>query len=391
MPVLSNLHLTFADPFSLLGSALALGAIAYLLLAIRQVWRFREHRRPGSAFRPPVTVMAPVYGAPPGLYDCLRSLFLQDYPVFQLVFGLHSADDPGAAVIARLRAEFPDVDTTVVIDSTRIGSNPKVCNLANMYRGVKHNVIAVVDSDVKVDNRFVDVVVEPFQDPRVGGVTCLYKAEAVGGPASQLGALYINDWFLPSALVDVSLREMDFVYGAATVVTRESLAATGGFEARAYAVAEDDVLGELLSRAGYEIRLAPYVVTTMVTEATIRTLTHHELRWMRSLRACRPIEHALSVVMHAFAPVVILLLLRPSTFGFTLLGAMLVLRVALHYLLRSRTPIAAPPAPWLLPARECLNFMLWAASFASRRMSWGTYSLEAVGGRRMAMRKSETQ
>jgi ceramide glucosyltransferase len=362
-------------------------AIVYLVLALWNVARFREQLRGHSSYRPSVTLMVPVCGTPPGLYECLRSHCEQDYPSFQVVFGLHSARDPAKRVIEQLMGEFPQLDATLVIDERHIGTNPKICNLSNMYRAAKHDVIVMLDSDVRVAPGFLEVIVEPLEDPAVGGVTCLYKGLPERGLPSMLGAMHINDWFIPSALVDLSLREMDLTYGAAKAVTRHSLERIGGFAAIAFAVAEDDVFGELLHKAGFKLRLAANVVGTVVAEPDFGSLWRHELRWSRSTRICRPLGHALSVVMHALLPAVVLTALAPSPLTLGLLTAMVGLRIGLHFLVRARVAIPGPAAPLLVPLREALNFCLWVASFVSRSMQWGEHKLLATGGRSMALHK----
>ncbi len=369
-----------------LAMLIAAGGIAYLLLAIWRVHEFRERRAAPTSFPPKVTVMVPVHGAPARLYDCLRSICDQDYPDFQVVFGLHHPDDPGRAVIERVRAEFPHRDHALVIDERRIGANPKICNLANMYRAARHDVIVTVDSDVLVDPRFLRTITAPLADPAVGGVTCLYKGvPAIANFPSVLGALYINDWFIPSALVDLGMREMDLCYGAACAMTRRSLEATGGFAARASAVAEDDVLGELLCRAGFKIRLASCVVATVVSEPGFRSLFSHELRWMNSVRACRPWDHLMSVVMHATLPAAVLAAARPTALTSGLLAAIIALRIILHFLVRARFLPGSRPSPWLVPLRDCLNFCVWGTSFMTRSMRWGDLHLRPAGARRMVM------
>jgi len=368
-----------------IGDLIALGGIAYLVLALRAVWQWREEHDVSPVIHPPVTIMVPVCGAPAGLHDCLRSVFRQDYANLQIVFGLHGPEDPGRIVIDALRQQFTDIDSALVIDETRIGSNPKICNLSNMMPAVKYDIIVMIDSDVKVDSHFITRATAPMNDRRVGAMTFLYKAEPVGGLVSQLGAMAINDWFIPSALVDLSRREMDLCYGAAIVLSRESLEAVGGLAVLANSLGEDDEIGERLHNAGYEVRLARQIVTTLVTETDPLEMWRRELRWIRSVRACRPRDHVLSVVMYALAPVAILVAVFPSVPGLVLLGSMLSLRIWLHLLLRRRTVMPTPVAPWLVPVRECLSFCLWLASFSSRRMHWRNSTFDATGGRDMAV------
>jgi ceramide glucosyltransferase len=336
---------------------------------------------------PGVAVLVPVHGAPPGLETCLASICDQDYPQFQVIFGLHAPNDPARPVIERLIAARPGLDLALVIDERLIGANPKNCNLANMYPAAKHDVIAMIDSDVRVGPEFLARVVGAFADPAVGGVTCLYKGASVGGLASRLGALAINDWFIPSALVHLALREIDRCYGAAIIVTRQALEDIGGFEAMASAVAQDYVLGQELQRAGYRLRLAPCVVETIVVERSLRHLFRREQRWTRALRAYQPVDHALSVVTHALPIAVLLLLPQPSLLAGASIAALLVLRIALHITVRARIPIADRAAPWLVPLRECLSFLVWTSTFATSRMRWGKRRLVVTGRLTMSARR----
>lgn len=361
------------------GYLLALGSIAYLIMAIHAVVRFpggrRQAKRSGS-FHPPVTVLVPAHGLQPGLYRCLRSICNQRYPVFQVVFGLHTPDDAARPVIEQVIAEFPQHDLQLVIDNRMIGANPKNCNLANIYPAAKHDVIVMVDSDVRVEPDFLAGVVAPLADASVGGVTCLYKAAAEPNFPSVLGALAINDWFVPSALVDLGMREIDICYGAAIAVTRTALNVIGGFEAMASAVAQDFVFGQRLTRHGFRIALADNVVETVMAEPSLGSLFRHELRWNRAVRACRPRDHLLSVVMQSL-PLSALLLLLPglSVQAWVPLGAMIGLRIALHYVVRRRIAISDLARPWLVPVRECASFGVWAASFLTRRVRWGARTL----------------
>src|SRR5690242_12397019 len=75
-------------------TSLALAAV-YALLALVAVLVWRARGVVGAAVRlPPVTVLKPLCGTEPGLYEHLRSFCQQDYPEFQIVFGVGDASDP---------------------------------------------------------------------------------------------------------------------------------------------------------------------------------------------------------------------------------------------------------------------------------------------------------
>lgn len=372
----------------LAAAILFIGGFAYLALAIRHVVRYRPE--PATADeRPALSVMIPAYGASPRLAECLRSVCSQDYPGFQVVFGLHSADDAARPVIQAIMAEFPDLDTALVIDGRRAGTNPKNANLANMVTTCRHDILVMVDSDVLVGPGFLDAIVAPFADEGVGGTTCLYSGTPQGDSASRLGALYHNDWFIPSVLVDISRREMDICYGAAIAVTRRALDAVGGFKAMADAVAQDFVMGQMLHRAGFKIRLAQAVVSTVVDEPSLAALHRHELRWNRAVRAVRPLDHLLSVFMSPLLPMAALALTSwPPAAALAAVGLHLGLRQVLHALVRRRFCVPAV-SPWLVPVREGLNFVVWARALTGRRVQWGDARM--VTGHGMEMKRVEAE
>ena len=332
----------------MLGAILTAGTAAFLVLALWRVARFCDRPLVAGEDLPPASIMVPAHGAPPRLYECLRSICEQDYPEVQVVFGLHGDTDAAKPVIERLMAEFPHRDLALVIDGRMIGANPKNCNLANMYPAVKHDMIVMVDSDVIVGPGFLATIVKPLLEKGVGGVTCIYKGAPEPNMASQLGALYINDWFIPSVLVDVARRDIDICFGAAIAVTRTALARIGGFEAMASAVAQDYVFGHELSRHGFIIRLAPYVVETVVDEPTLSSLYMHELRWNRNVRAVRPLDHALSIFMNGM-PLAALLFLLPGESGW----------------------MGEAAVAGLVPVREVLNVIVWIWAFFGRTVRWG--------------------
>ena len=357
---------------------------AYLVLALYRVATYRPIRPVARTAQPAVTVMLPCHGAPPRLYECLRSVAEQNYAgPLQVVFGLHGPEDTARPVIERLIADLDGIDAAIVIDPRHAGANPKNCNLANMMAAVRHEILVLVDSDVLVSRDFLTNVTAPFVDQRVGAVTCMYKGDPEDTFVSRLGALYHNDYFIPSVLVDIGRQGVHITYGAATAVTRRALDGIGGFEAMASAVAQDFVLGHKLRQAGWKIALASEIVATVVSEPNLASLFRHESRWIRNIRAVRPTDHLLWIVTTGLVPILVLAPAWPAGIGWSAVLVHLGLRTTLHFLLRQR--IALPPAePALVPVREIYNFGLWLSSFFSRRVSWGGKVM--VTGDGLAMR-----
>ncbi|MGH7000005.1 MAG: bacteriohopanetetrol glucosamine biosynthesis glycosyltransferase HpnI [Stellaceae bacterium] len=362
----------------LAGLFLALLSAGYLSLAIYRVLGYRTEPKVDAGFRPAVTILKPLCGAEPELYSCLRSFCDQDYPEFQIVFGVADAADGAVAVVKRLMSEFLARDLILTIDARIQGENLKVSNLVNMARFAKHDVIVVSDSDTRVGRDCLARVAAPLADTRTGAVTCLYKASPTPGLASRLGALFIDDWFLSSAVVDARMREVTYCFGPVSAVRRDALAAIGGFSRLASHLADDFMMGRLIAAAGYRIELADVIVDTVVAE-TWRSLFAHELRWARTVKAVKPGEHFMSGITEPL-PLISLLLFNEGVLGWSVIGTMVARRLALHFALRAHF-VVAPPCPWLVPLRECLCFAVWVASFAGSNVRWRNrdFTIDAGG------------
>src|SRR6185312_5115930 len=108
----------------------ACGAV-YNLLAIAGALAFRRPRSKRSAvpnYRPPLSVLKPVRGRDAGFYEAIRSHATQDYPAFELLFGVSDATDPAVAEIGRLQQEFPQL-TIRIIRTSNNAPNGKVGSL----------------------------------------------------------------------------------------------------------------------------------------------------------------------------------------------------------------------------------------------------------------------
>ncbi|GGF38142.1 glucosyltransferase [Aliidongia dinghuensis] len=351
--------------------------VAYLVVAAFAVWSFGRQRPAAPTRRPSVTILKPVCGADPGLYENLRSFCRQAYdgPV-QVVIGAHRESDPAVAIARQVIADLPDADVALVIDGALPGSNFKICNLANMMAVAKHEVLVIADSDMRVEPHYLDAVVGPLMQAGVGLVTCLYKGRPERGIPSALGAAFINNGFLPSVLVGRLFGTDPGCFGATMALRRSTLDEVGGFGALINHLADDYVLGMLVRQAGYKVVIAPYVIENIVLEADMGALFRHELRWQRTIRSITPAGAAASIITN---PVALALLALPVS-GFAqgawlALAAALAARGALIYTC-SRMFGLIPLRAALVPIRDALSFIILVASFCGQRVTWRDQSFQ---------------
>ena len=343
---------------------------AYLVGTAVAAVRFARRATPSGPEPPPVSLLKPLHGAEPGLYENLRSFAQQDYPVVQMVLGVNDANDGALPVAQALIRDLPASDIALVLDPPVRGSNLKVANLENMLAAARHDILVISDSDMRVDRRYLGAVTAPLHDPRTGLVTCLYEGVSTGGIWSELGALHINFGFLPSALVAAELGIGHGCFGATIAMRRETLERIGGLARLRDELADDRRIGDAVRAQGLAVLLSRYVVEARVSEPSFTSLWQHELRWARTVRAITPAGFAGSVLTHPVA--LAALAAAASRFGLTpaiLLVLSCLLRWASAWIIAGALAFTTAGL-WLLPVRDALSFAVFVASFFGRRVCW---------------------
>lgn len=346
---------------------------AYAAAALAATVHWLRRRRSTAAGRVPVTILKPLCGVEVGLYESLRSCCEQDYPQFQIVFGVRRASDPAVHVVKRLQAEYLHVDMTLVVDDRLIGSNYKISNLDNMLAAARHDTLVIADSDIRVGRDYLAAVTAPLDRRGVGLATCLYQARAGKGIHARLTAMFVNGWFTPSVLVSRVFGWRAFGFGATLAMRRSVLDEIGGFGAVADHVADDYMIGELVRQHGYRTVLADYMVETSVPNHTLGDLLRHEVRQARALRVLQPLGYAFTFISFGI-PIcgAMLALTGPQAF----MLAMLAVTVAAKWggqIAFNPDRAQALADGWLVPIRDLVSLGVWLWSHAGRRICWRSH------------------
>ena len=222
----------------------------YWLVAWWMVRRlFRAPELGDPCFHPPVSILKPVKGVDVQAYDNFASFCRQDYPRFELVFGVSDLRDPVVAVIERLQRDFPGC-TIRLICGPDIGANQKASLLSYLSDQAQHDVLVMSDSDMRVTPGYLGRVVPLLEKEGTGLVICPYRGEAAWTLTARLEALYMGVTFLPSVVVARRLLGFNFAMGGTVAVRRSALARIGGFEPIVDYLADDYELGARIARDG---------------------------------------------------------------------------------------------------------------------------------------------
>lgn len=313
-----------------------------------------------------MSVLKPLRGLDPNSREAFLSQIHQDYPQFEVLFGVNDESDPAASEVRGLLHGHPDSPARLITGSAS-AANGKVGVLLELARHARHPIWVVNDSDIKVNPAYLRKVVAPLADPQIGLVTCLYRPKA-RTRAAAWEAFGIATDFMPSTLVAQLVGVREFGLGSTLAFRSSDLERAGGFAAIADYLADDYQLARRLTGLGKRALLSPYVVETSLAEGTWLGAWRHQLRWARTIRTSKgkgyaglPITHAGVWILAAMAsgmwiPGLVLAVART-------LSAM----IAARFVLRAR---AAGAFCWLAPIWDLYSFGVWAASYAGRQVRW---------------------
>lgn len=356
---------------ALIPGALVAGSWAYCVLQVIGARRYRSVH-PAPAHQPePVSILKPLDGLDDGLETNLRTFFEQDYEGFEILFAARRNGDPGLELARRLSLAYPRVPARFFVTGDPPWPNAKVWSLELMMREARHDLLIMSDSDIRVTPGMLRVVSAEFGDPGLGVATCPYRA--VAGPSfwSELEALGMNTEFwggvFTARLVE---RGVHFAVGPTIAARRNAIEAVGGWDRLSRYLAEDFVLGQSASDAGFGVILSSYVIEHRIGAQKLRPNLAHRLRWNRSTRRSRAAGYVGQIFTNPLPLALILVAFAPQTWP--ALALTVLLRVwAAHEVasltLRQRLGVRS----WiLLPLQDLIGFCLWIAGFQGNTILW---------------------
>jgi len=382
-------------PGFLIQLILALGVVTSLLFYLvgyYGAWHFfAEAQRTGQPRRddaslPTVTILKPLKGLDVDLYENLSTFCRQDYPTFQIIFGVADANDPAVQVVRQLQAHYPSVRIDLIVDGRIYGTNYKVSNLHNMYRVAKYDVVVIADSDIRVRSDYLRRLVTPLDDPQVGLVTTLYRAVNTGGLPTLVESLFINTDFSPMVLVARIVEKPTYAFGATMALRRSTLDAIGGFLPLANYLADDYHLGHRVAERGYRLALSDVVVETVLAVGGWRRLFDHQLRWARTYRNCRPGGYFASLLTHGTLWATLNLLYNHCS-PLACLAAAAVYAVRISVARTIATRYLQAPLRWseafMVPLKDLFVSCVWALCFAGDTVHWSGHEFRVLRGGQM--------
>jgi ceramide glucosyltransferase len=345
------------------------------LIALLRATRRNGLRRAGRAA--PVTVLKPLNGADSELYENLKSFFEQDHPEQELIFGVTNGTDTALAIVTRLRREYPNVRSRIVVHAGSDALNPKVNNLLGMLPYAQYDLVLISDSNVRAPRHYVSELARIHAATHAGIVTNLFAGSAESTPGGALENVQLNGFCAAGSALPTLIGDAA-VIGKSTLFSRDLLERLGGLSRLSCVLAEDFILGKMFENAGHRVVIAPTVLASPNAGLSLRAAFARHLRWSMLRWRLRPTAALLE-------PLTSPLLVLP--FAWHLFGAgallwlltLLALRdvggwIVLRGLRRAWLPLV------LAPIREIAAPFAWVLGAFKRHITWRGRRLRLSAG-----------
>jgi ceramide glucosyltransferase len=352
-------------------AVLLTGSLVYCVLIVVATRRFLAATLPAPGNKPPISVLKPLCGHDDGLEENLSSFMVQDYPAYEVLFGVHHPDDPAVAVAEKIIGEFSGrISARLIITGESPIPNAKAFSLNRMVRDARYDVLVMSDSDVRVTPSLLSHLAQEFQDDRIGLNSCPYRAVPGKSLWSRLEAIGMNTELLGGVMVARMVEGMRFALGCTVAVRRSVLDDMGGFGYLQEFLAEDFVIGQRAAELGHGVLFSSYVIEHRIGSQNMMHNLGHRMRWARSTRRSRPLGYWGQIFTYPLPLALLLCAAYPAawpvlflTFVLRGIAAFATARNIVH------DPITQKQW-WLLPVQDLIGFFVWISGFVGDKIVW---------------------
>jgi ceramide glucosyltransferase len=352
-------------------AVLLTGSLVYCVLIVVATRRFLSTPLPQPGNKPPISVLKPLCGQDDGLEENLRSFMTQDYPEYEVLFGVHRPDDPAVTVVGKIISEFSGrISARLVVTGESPIPNAKAFSLNRMVREAKYDVLVMSDSDVRVTPGLLSHLAQELQDDHIGLISCPYRAVPGKSLWSRLEAIGMNTELLGGVMVARMIEGMRFALGCTVAVRRNVLEDMGGFSYLQEFLAEDFVIGHRTAELGYGVLFSSYVIEHRIGSQNMMPNLGHRMRWARSTRRSRPLGYWGQIFTYPLPLALLLCAACPA--AWPVLFLTIILRAAAA-LATARDIVHDPVTQkqwWLLPVQDVIGFFIWISGFVGDKIVW---------------------
>ncbi len=320
---------------------------------------------------PLISILKPIKGIDDQLESNLKSFYNLDYPNYEIIFGLHTKEDPALQIINNISTEFSKVKTKIVVDNYMIGLNPKINNLYNMFPKSKGSFILISDSNTRVESNFLKSLLSEFDDKNVGLVTASIRAIGAKNIPSIFENIHLNSFMLPSVFTASRIAKISIVIGKSILIPRKILNQIGGFEIFRNYLAEDYLMGVKVEDLGYKVKTSSTFVDNINENLTLKKFLNRHSRWAKMRAKIRLNTYLLEAFSNPIAASFVLTFLLFNNFGIIQFFAISFIKIFLDF---SVLKIVKSDIKFyqllFIPIKDLIIGLLWYIPFLNSEVNW---------------------
>ena len=261
----------------------------------------RQDSQPLVAAAPPISIVRPVCGIDNFVAETLASSFFLDYPNYEMIFCVASADDPAVELIQRLIASHPQIASKLLIGDDRISANPKLNNCVKGWKASCHEWIILADCNVLLPKDFLQRMLGAWRSDT--GLVCSTPIGArPKGFFAELECAFLNTYQAKWQYVSEAIG-LGFAQGKTMLWQRRILEQAGGIRALASEIAEDAAATKVVRSAGLHVQLVDHSFEQPLGRRKIKEVWARQVRWARLRRATFPVFFLPEVLAGSAFPV----------------------------------------------------------------------------------------
>ncbi|HUK65881.1 MAG TPA: glycosyltransferase [Anaeromyxobacteraceae bacterium] len=337
---------------------------------------------------PPISVLKPLCGVDDDLEENLVRFARLDYPDYEVVLGLKSPRDPAWRIACAAARRWPD-RFRIVLQRGAPGLNPKVNQLMTLAKAARHGLLVVSDSNVRVERGYLAEIAALLEDEEVGLVTHLIAGVGELKTGSLMDHLHLVGTVAPGIAALKRLALGDVVVGKSMALRRCDLVRLGGFEAVKDVLAEDYVLGLMISSVLHKrVAVARRPVLNVSEQRTVGEFASRCRRWgVMQRQAVGPVLYTAMVLLNPVPLAAIGALVRHTPGALAGLAATCVARAALDgAAARALRPggFAFRQLLWV-PVKDLVFGTAWAYGLVRQEVEWRGHRLRVKRGTRLEL------
>jgi ceramide glucosyltransferase len=287
-------------------------AIVQILVGLYLLWqglqwlayaRRRASTDPGF-YAPHTAVLCPCKGLEQGLERNLTALTEFDHQNYEVFFILASESDPAHSIVKRVAAASRR-KAHVIIAGQPQGCGEKVNNLRTAMEQLpaEFEFVVFADSDGRPGKSWLQKLVAPLNDPRIGATTTMRWLIPNRG---NLATALLACWNAPVVTM-LSEKGKNFCWGGGTAIRRSVFDQIGVVEDWRNSVSDDYSMTRALQRAGRSILFVPECLTLSYVETDFAGLLEFTNRQILITRVYAQETWAFGLATHALYCITLLL------------------------------------------------------------------------------------